>query len=30
VTAPLPSLLGIALTASGLVWYRWGRGRPRN
>jgi APA family basic amino acid/polyamine antiporter len=29
VTAPLPSLLGIALTASGLVWYRWGRGRPR-
>lgn len=25
VTAPLPSLLGMALTASGLVWYRWGR-----
>ena len=27
VTAPLPSLLGVALTASGLVWYRWGRAR---
>lgn len=25
VTAPLPSLLGMALTASGLVWYRWYR-----
>ncbi|MBM4130546.1 amino acid permease [bacterium] len=25
VTAPLPSLLGMALTASGLVWYRWFR-----
>jgi hypothetical protein len=27
VTAPLPSLLGVALTATGLVWYRWGRPR---
>ena len=27
VTAPLPSLLGIALTASGLAWYRWFRPR---
>lgn len=25
VTAPLPSLLGMVLTASGLVWYRWFR-----
>lgn len=25
VTAPLPSLLGMALTGSGLVWYRWFR-----
>lgn len=25
VTAPLPSLLGVALTVSGLVWYRWFR-----
>ena len=25
ITAPIPSLLGVALTATGLVWYRWGR-----
>lgn len=29
ITAPLPSLLGVVLTASGLVWYRFGRGRWR-
>jgi amino acid transporter len=27
ITAPMPSLLGVALTASGLIWYRFGRGR---
>lgn len=30
VTAPIPSLLGVALTATGLVWYRWGRGSRRS
>ena len=27
ITAPWPSLLGMALTASGLAWYRFGRER---
>ncbi len=25
ITAPVPSLAGLGLTASGLLWYRWGR-----
>lgn len=29
ITAPIPSLLGLALTATGLVWYRWGRAGRR-